>query len=596
MTTGLPNHRGAARRAAGLILALLGSAFAAPGQEAAHPLRPPDRSSPRAALATFLEAGDAAGAFMAGEYLRAPSRAGFRRLVTLGDAAAQSLDVSGMAPAARAKTARAATLALYGTLSRIELPPPVSIPGPDSAGVPPATNVARWVVPNTEIALVRVESGPRSGEYLFSPETVARAESFYARVQERPYTRPVPLPNLREIVVGSGGWMIPHAWTEALPGWLRKPLGGQAIWKWCGLAVVLGGFGLGAGLAFRLSRRGSDDRPFLKSLAQAALPAYFLAGTPAAAYLALVQLNLRGGVGGAVVMAATAVMFLAGAWISWRIAPVVAEAIIASPRIKPESIDAHLIRICTRLLGMLGGATLLAMGADRLGLPVYGIIAGLGVGGLAIALAAQPTIENLIGGLSLFADRPICVGDICRCGDAEGTVEAIGIRSTRLRGVDRSLAIIPNATLSKEAITNLTERDRILLQTVLGVRYETGPDQFRALLGGIRALLLNHPRIAAEGARVRFTGFGASSLDLEVFAYVLTGDWAEFLAIREELLLRIMDLVGECGTGFAFPSQTVYLAQDEGPEPAGNEAAKARMRQWPDRDRPATDSRQEPAP
>lgn len=570
---------------------VLFAVMAASGQEPAHPLRPPDRSSPRAALATFLEAGDAVGAFMAGDYFRAPSRAGFHRLVTLGDAAAKSLDVSGVAPAARAKTGRAATLALYGALSRIELPPPASIPGPDAAG----TNLARWVVPNTEIALVHVESGPHGGEYLFSPETVARAESFYARVRERPYTRPVPLPNMREIVVNSGGWMIPHAWTQALPAWLRAPLGGQAAWKWIGLAVVLGGFALLARRTYRLSRRGSDRRPFLQALAQSALPAYFLLGTPAVAYLALVQLNLRGGVGGGIELAATAIMFLAGAWICWRIAPVVAEAIIASPRIAPESVDAHLIRICTRLLGVLGGAVLLAMGADRLGLPVYGIVAGLGVGGLAIALAAQPTIENLIGGLSLFADKPIRVGDACRCGDAEGTVEAIGIRSTRLRGADRSLAIIPNATLSKESITNLTERDQILLQAVLGVRYETGPDQLRGLLGKIRELLLNHPRIAAENARVRFTGFGASSLDLEVFAYVQTHDRAEFLAIREEIFLRIMDLVKENGAGFAFPSQTVYLAQDDGPDPARKEVANAQARQWPDKNRPAADPLPEPA-
>lgn len=574
---------------------ILVAAPAAQGQDAVHPLRPPDRSSPRAALATFLEAGDAVGAFMAGEYLRGPSRAGFHRLVSLGDAAAQSLDVSGVAPAARAKTGRAATLALYGTLSRIELPPPASIPGPDAAGAPLATNLARWVVPNTEIALVRVESGPRSGEYLFSPETVARAESFYARVRERPYARPVPLPNMREIVVNSGGWMIPHAWTQALPAWLRTPLGGQAAWKWTGLAVVLGGFALLARRTYRLSRRGSDRRPFLQALAQSALPAYFLLGTPAVAYLALVQLNLRGGAGGGIELAATAIMFLAGAWICWRIAPVVAEAIIASPRIAPESVDAHLIRICTRLLGVLGGAVLLAMGADRLGLPVYGIVAGLGVGGLAIALAAQPTIENLIGGLSLFADKPIRVGDFCRCGTDEGTVEAIGIRSTRLRGLDRSLAIIPNATLSKASIMNLAERDRMLLQAVIGVRYETGPDQLRHLLGQVRELLRRDPGVADEDARVRFAGFGASSLDLEIFAYVRTRNRAEFLAVREEIFLRIMDLVKESGAGFAFPSQTVYLAQDDGPDPAGNEAAKARMRQWPDKNRPVADSLQEPA-
>ncbi len=209
------------------------------------------------------------------------------------------------------------------------------------------------------------------------------------------------------------------------------------------------------------------------------MPAAVLAAAPAVAYLALVQLNLIGGVGSAVGLAMTAVAYVAGAWMSWRFAPVVAEAIIAAPGISSESVDAHLIRVSARLVGVLGTMALLAVGADRLGLPVYGIIAGLGVGGLAIALAAQPTIENLIGGMNLFADKPLRVGDLCRYGDALGVVEAIGIRSTRMRGIDRALTTIPNAALAKMPIVNLTRRDLMLIQAVIGLRYETTPEQLR---------------------------------------------------------------------------------------------------------------------
>jgi MscS family membrane protein len=279
-------------------------------------------------------------------------------------------------------------------------------------------------------------------------------------------------------------------------------------------------------------------------------------------------------------MATTAIMFLAGAWIAWRVAPVVAEAIIASPRIAPESIDAHLIRICTRLLGIIGGAGLLALGAERLGVPLYGVIAGLGVGGVAIALAAQPTIENLIGGLSLFADKPIRVGDFCKYGADLGIVEAIGIRSTRMRGIDRTLTTIPNAALSKMPVVNFSKRDRMLLQSVIGVRYETSPEQLRYLLIKIREMLLGHPRIHPDPARARFIGYGASSLDLEVFAYVTTSDWAEFLGIREDVLLRVLDIIKESGTGLAFPSQTLYFARDDGPDANGAKAAEAQVRKW----------------
>ncbi|MCL4176801.1 MAG: mechanosensitive ion channel family protein [Verrucomicrobia bacterium] len=544
-------------------------------QDPSHPLKPEDRSSPRATLRTFLEAGDAVGAFLVEEYMPSPSHAEFQELLAMGASLVECLDLSGVPPAARLKAGRAAAGALYETLNRLQLPPFAEIPDAQAWHQVSATNAVRWVVPHTEIAFERVESGPRRGKYLFSVDTVARAGEYYERVKGMPYARQVPLEHMKEITALGGGWMIPHTWIHALPGWLRAPWAGQAGWKWISLILVMGVFALLLRSAYRLSHRGNPQHPFLQALAQLCLPAFFLLATPGVAYVALVQINLIGNVGSAIELLASAVMFLASAWICWRVAPVIAEAIIASPKIAPESIDAHLIRICTRLFGIIAGASFLAMGADRLGLPVYGIIAGLGVGGLAIALAAQPTIENLIGGLSLFADKPVRVGDFCQYGDDKGTIEAIGIRSTRIRGVDRTLTTIPNAMLSKMPVVNLSRRDRMLIQCVIGIRYETRPEQLRHLLGGIRELLQGHPRVLSDPLRVRLVGFGASSLDVEIFAYVSTRDWAEFLGLREELFLQIMDLVVESGTGFAFPSRTLYFGRDEGSDAERTETVEA---------------------
>lgn len=584
-----PHHWPLAARLLPLIViaswAFLFAALPASGQEPVHPLMPPDRSSPRAALKTFLDAADALSTFLARDYLPSPSRAEFHRVISLGDAAVQSLDLSEIPPAIRVKSGRVATLSLYETLSRIQLPPASEIPTADQSNPAAGTNATRWVIPNTEIALVRVASGPRSGEFLFSAETVANADKFYERVRGLAYARPVPLEHMRELVIVGGGWLVPSAWIQSLPPWFRSPLAGQAGWKWIALGLVLGIFALLLQLVFRLSHRGSLERPFRRALAQMALPAFILLATPAVAYLSLVQINLRGGPASALELVVTAVMYLAGAWISWRFAPVVAEAAIASPNIPTESVDAHLIRICTRLLGMVAGAVLLGLGADRLGIPVYGIVAGLGVGGLAIALAAQPTIENLIGGLSLFADKSIRVGDLCRCGTDEGTVETIGIRSTWIRGTDRTLTTIPNAVLSKMSVVNFGRRDQMMMKSVIGVRYETTPEQLRYLLVKLRELLLGHPSIDPDKARARFIGFGASSLDIEIFAYVKTAIRAEFLGVQEDVWLRVMDLIGQSGTGFAFPSQTLYLGRDDGLDSKRTEAAEAQVRQWRDEGR-----------
>lgn len=551
-------------------------------QDPIHPLRPADRSSPRATLQTFLEAGDTLGAFLATNYLPSPSRAGFHRALALSEPVLQCLDLSGVPAATRVKTSRAAAMALYGVLNRIPLPPWESIPdaAPPPSALSSGTNLSRWVLPDTEITLERAPSGPRAGQFLFSAETVARAGLFLERVEARPYLRAVPLENLRDTVVTGGGWWIPYRLIRSLPPALQAPVLGQAGWKWIALAVFLGAVGSLWPAACALSRRGGPERPFLHALARSSLPAFLLLAAPAMGYVALVQINLTGAVASGVELVTTAVVFVAGAWFSWRLAPLTAEAIIASPRIAPESVDAHLIRITTRLLSMVGAAVLLATGADRLGMPVYGIVAGLGVGGLAIALAAQPTIENLIGGLNLFADRPIRVGDSCRCGNSEGTVEAIGIRSTRLRGRDRTVTAIPNADLSRMSIVNLSRRDRMLLQAIIGVRYETSPEQLRHLLVKLRELLAGHPRIDPETARVRFMGFGASSLDVEIVGYVLTTDWVEFLGIREDVWLQVMDTVARSGTAFAFPSQTLYFARDGGLDVARGGAAEAEVQRW----------------
>lgn len=552
------------------------------GKEPVHPLQPADRSSPRAALKTFLDAGDAVCTFLKNDYLPSPSRAKFQHLIQLLESAEKSLDLRELPPASRNRSGRAAVRYLYETLNRIQLPPLDKISENNQLKKLGNTHSEYWVIPNTEIVLVRAKNGSQSGQFLFSPETVAKAEDYFERVRGLPNTRPVPLENFEEVIRNHGGWMIPYSWIQAMPAWLRVPVADQAIWKWIALVLVLGVFLLAIKFIYRLSHWTSARNPFLQSLAQVTLPVFFLAGLPAVAYFVLFQISLTGNIGGDIIVVVNALMFLVGAWLFWRLSPVVAEAIITSPKIPPKSINAHLIRIVARLLGIVAVAMFLAVGANRLGIPVYGIVAGLGVGGLTIALAAKPTVENLIGGLSLFADKPIRVGELCQYGTEIGVIEAIGIRSTRIRGLDRKLTTIPNAELSTISIINFDKRDRMLIRSIVSVRYETTPEQMRYLLVKIRKMLLGHPRIQQEHARARFVDLGASSLDIEVYAYVMTREWSELLSVREDVFLRIMDIVQESGTGFAFPSQTLYFGRDGGLDADRAEAAEAQVRQWRD--------------
>jgi MscS family membrane protein len=195
-------------------------------------------------------------------------------------------------------------------------------------------------------------------------------------------------------------------------------------------------------------------------------------------------------------------------------------------------------------------------------------LAGLGVGGIAVALAAQKTLENVIAGASLIFDEAVKVGDFLKMGTTSGTVVYIGLRSTRIRTLERTIISVPNSQIANASLETMSARDRFCFNHVIGVRYETTMDQMRAVLDGIRQLLLAGPPVDSTTVRVRFIRLGASSLDIEAFAYIDARDWPHFLEVQEQLLFSITEIVERAGTAIAFPSQTMYMAQDPTPRPA----------------------------
>ena len=202
---------------------------------------------------------------------------------------------------------------------------------------------------------------------------------------------------------------------------------------------------------------------------------------------------------------------------------------------------------------------------DNLGFNVSAMLTGLGVGGIAIGLAAQKSIENLIGGITLYTAQPVRIGDFCRVGDTLGIVEEIGLRSTAIRTLERTLVTIPNASMANMDIENLTERDKILYRRRVRLRNDTTPDQVRAVLDGVRNMFVKHPDVDPEPARIRFTEYGEHSLNLEIFAYITTKDFNEYLESVEDLNLLILDIIAAAGTRLALPARSVRL---EGEIPA----------------------------
>ena len=186
------------------------------------------------------------------------------------------------------------------------------------------------------------------------------------------------------------------------------------------------------------------------------------------------------------------------------------------------------------------------------------ILAGLGVGGIAVALAAQKTIENLFGGVSLISDRAVLVGDFCQFGGQVGTVEDIGLRSTRIRTLDRTVVTVPNSQFSTMTLENYSKRDRMWFHPTIRLRRDTSPDQIRQMMEEITQILQNHEMVDSSGVPLRFSKITDQTLDLDIFAYVLTPDSNQFLRVQTELLLKVLEASYRLGIGLAVPIQEEY--------------------------------------
>ena len=395
-----------------------------------------------------------------------------------------------------------------------------------------------------DLDVVRV-SDPNAGKiWLISAETLARVPELYDQVQARQVEHKLP------------GILVKHQ------------IAGMPLWQWIGLllaiplAAALGWLVLallGIPVRWWERRHGIDT----SSWHSAHPPLWLLLGT-------LIDRILVGYIGIPLLQRhyyyelASVALIISATWILWRFVRWTLRRVRLRALARGHAGTGSLVLLGERIIK--AGIFLLGVFAvlSSLGFNMSTALAGLGIGGLAIGFGAQQTIANLFGGVSVLGDEVIRVGDVCRFGDRTGTVEDIGLRSTRVRTDERTLLAIPNGTVATINVENLSRRDKILFTTKLGLSSDSKPDHVRYVLAEIRHLLANHAKVEGKTIRVRLTDVAGTSLTIEVFAYVLTRDYNEYAAVREDLLLRMMDIVEESGSGLATPSQTLYLAQNGG--------------------------------
>jgi len=251
------------------------------------------------------------------------------------------------------------------------------------------------------------------------------------------------------------------------------------------------------------------------------------------------------------------------AWILFNAVAILERSIAAWAQHTGSPLDEQLLPFIRKTLRAFIVILAAVLIIQNLGYSISGLLASLGIGGLAVALAAKETLSNVFGSIMILLDRPFRVGDWIKTGAIEGTVEEIGFRSTRIRTFAKTLITVPNNIIATSALNNFSRMPKRRIKMNVGVTYASSPEQMRCAVNRIRTMLEQHPAINQDFMLVNFTDFGASSLDILIYCFTNTTNWEQYLSAREDVCLKIMDIVDELGMEIAFPSQSVYLHQSD---------------------------------
>jgi MscS family membrane protein len=501
---------------------------------------PLGRTTPSGAVLGFLQAAQSGGYSIAAQYLQMSAA----RRQAEGEEIANQLNA--------VLNSSAAASVRVGGFTQPEGIPQEGVPlGRQKLGTMSSGDV------EADLELVRV-SDPSAGKiWLISSDTLAKVPELYDQVEARQVERKLPSVLVKHQITGMPLWQ----WLALL---VAVPAAAAIGW----LVLVL----LEIPIRWWARRQGQVEIANWRSVSA---PAWLLTGTVAhqvfARYLGIPLLPRH-----YYFQFTSIALIVSVTWIVWRVVRWSLRRVRNRALAHGHAGTGSLMLLGERLLkAMIFAVGVLAV-LGNLGFNMSTALAGLGIGGLAIGFGAQKTIENLFGGVSVLGDEVFRVGDVCRFGDRTGVVEDIGLRSTRIRTDERTLVAIPNGTVATINLENLSRRDKILFKTTLSLRPESKADHVRFVLAEIRRLLYSHPKVETKTVRVRLTDIAGTSLSVEVVAYILTRDFNEFAAVREDVLLRMMDILEDSGGGLALPSQTLYLSRDSGveKEKADNAAKK----------------------
>lgn len=518
-----------------------------PAAAGAPSVVPEALGSPRATMASFLHA------------MNDIKRGDPERI----EDALQTLDLSQVNPLVRTERGTDLAWMLLEVLDRTRLIEVESIPD-DPDGAP-------WVFETYEAGAVRILR-QSDGRWLFDRRTLERLPDIVAELADR------------KRVVGddSEAYLPLHLRIrQRLSPELTQRTFLLENWHWLALLIIVATGVLVDKLVSLLLRFGLTHwSRRSRSRAFSEIPDSMLRpfGLMAMAVIWWIGINLIGLPEQALLVLLVAVKFLASAaavWATYRLVDLLTARLKEHAAASANTLDDVLVPLIPRTLKIFIAVIGLIFIADNLNIDVTGLVAGLGLGGLAFALASKDMVQNLFGSITVLLDRTFTVGDWIKVSDIEGTVEQIGFRSTRIRTFYNSLITLPNSHFITAEVDNMGKRRYRRLSTTFGLAYDTPPESIEAFCEGVRELVRQHPYMRKDYFHIYLNGLGASSLDVLVYVFWQTPDWSTELRERHRFLLDCLRLAKRLGIEYAFPTQTLYLRQEETGEPAAPELGKA---------------------
>ena len=423
-----------------------------------------------------------------------------------------------------------------------------------------------WVVARYTSGEVRIRR-LADGRWLFDKETVAALPAILDEVADR--------------ANAMGGqtndrWLPFHIRLQRqLPEWMKQRLLILQNWQWLGLLLIIAlgvvvdriaQFLARAGMRRWLRRFPSVERRI--DAADTRLRPLGLALMAFVWWIGILFLGLPESVLLVLLVAVKLLASLSAVWVAWRLVDVVSALMAEKASLTDNRLDDVLVPMVTRTLKIFIAVGGVVFVADNLNIDITGLLAGLGLGGLAFALAAKDLVQNFFGSITVLMDRTFTVGDWIIVDDIEGTVEHMGFRSTRIRTFYNSLVTIPNSRFITAEVDNMGARRYRRYKQKFGVTYDTPPEKIEAFCEGLREIVRQHPYMRKDYFQIWFNDLGASALEILIYVFWQTPDWSTELRERHRFLLDALRLADALGVEFAFPTQTVHLYREE-PRPLG---------------------------